>query len=128
MNKINEIEARLQAATPGPWEKSMNKYSVWSNGINDLVCSQVSIRDANFIAHAPEDLRWALDEIKRLKEINKELRREMKHNQDALYHGCGYYSVCWEAGHSCPCASDAPVMQGYSKELWERMAADDGEN
>jgi len=84
VNRINEIEARLQAATPGPWEKSMNKYSVWSNGINDLVCSQVSIRDANFIAHAPDDLRWALDEIKVKDAEIKELELQLKTSR---YHG-----------------------------------------
>lgn len=39
--------------------------------------------------------------------------------EDEREYGCGYYSVCLE--HACPCHPDAPVSQGFSKEIWEKM-------
>lgn len=98
-DRLDEIRARLQAATPGPWcaencgEKS-NEYVVgvafaaddencerplsgWpkfydgdGNEIaarTDMVAAEMATRaDADFIAHAPEDIAYLLGEVARL--------------------------------------------------------------
>lgn len=59
-----EIEARLAAATPGPWEITGGGEYVSGPGI--IVAPDdggVTDADANLIAHAPDDLRWLLDAL-----------------------------------------------------------------
>lgn len=77
------IEARLAAATPGPWEmydsnEGTEYFPMWSvanddyhNPREDGTAFGVSIEcgekaDADLIANAPTDLRRLLDEVKRL--------------------------------------------------------------
>lgn len=95
--EIQEIEGRLSAATPGPWEKEPllkggsvynNKgevISTWGDSGSFLVLGPpqeiyeespskrafTRIQDAELIAHCPTDLRSLLDERKRLAEKNR---------------------------------------------------------
>ena len=69
-DRLQEIRARLDAATPGPWENEFgvvadangnrhyipNEYGDWDNPA-----------DPDFIAHAPADIAWLLDEVERLR-------------------------------------------------------------
>lgn len=52
--RIEEIKARCEAATPGPWDIILNGHNI-----------KVERTPANidFIAHAREDIPWLLDQL-----------------------------------------------------------------
>jgi len=63
MSRIDEIEARLAAATPGPWEavtddhRRSKEHSVWADSKSDYVAEWVATRaDADLLANTPADL------------------------------------------------------------------------
>lgn len=66
------MERRLQAATPGPWvaiepaslSGGLPKTKVMHDGPKAI--DALTVKDADFIAHAPVDLRRCLDEITRV--------------------------------------------------------------
>jgi len=78
-DELQEIEARLHAATEGPWHRGQGYeqedpghyiYSAQDNiGLIVYADAEGIIRevDREFIAHAPSDIRWLLDEVKRLR-------------------------------------------------------------
>ena len=83
MNEIQEIEARLAAATPGPWdvetipETGESRVVVRSNTGDPMLDVSVAphgvrAEDAEFIAHAPEDIRALIAEVKRLEAWKRE--------------------------------------------------------
>ena len=83
MNEIQEIEARLEAATQGPWdfetipETGESRVVVFSNTgdpMLDVSVAPYGVRaeDAEFIAHAPEDIRALIAEVKRLEAWKRE--------------------------------------------------------
>ena len=78
MNEIQEIEARLAAATPGPWSRSghdVGQVVYGPGGQPDLIgpiSTNSDIEDAEFIAHAPVDIRALIDEVKRLEAWKRE--------------------------------------------------------
>lgn len=88
--QLADIEARANAATPGPWNPSWdgsvlsehdNIADVWSN----------NPADCKFIAHAHEDIPLLLEEVKRLRKLIDE------------HHVAGYVT----AGTLCtPCTMD----------------------
>lgn len=70
-DRLQDIRARLRAATPWPWE--------WQ-GLTEEECAEASVRffqphmmgsvrgtDTEFIAHAPADIAWCVSEIERLR-------------------------------------------------------------
>lgn len=72
-DRLAEIRARLNAATPGPWE-----WREWSCGDEAItgpdntgfvvnVDEATPHADADLIAHAPADIAWLLDEVERLR-------------------------------------------------------------
>lgn len=71
MSRRDEIELRLAMATPGPWftDRDDNPNSVRSEhanicGLHDGGQTRDRIdANARFIAHAPDDVRWLLDEL-----------------------------------------------------------------
>ncbi len=77
-DQLSAIRARLDAATPGPWELwygELDWVSVGIDGdtvaecrthINHQFSGWQNRRHATFIAHAPADLRALLDEVERL--------------------------------------------------------------
>lgn len=67
MTSRSEILARLAAATPGPWQEVVRTVvRVESGGrLGAPVGHCDSLRDAELIAHAPDDLRHLLDVIDR---------------------------------------------------------------
>lgn len=76
MDRLDEIRERCEAATPGPWfsHESHNwhkdppkEYFIITRGMREVVASWVETSDAQFIAHAREDIPWLLamlDEMK----------------------------------------------------------------
>ena len=94
--ELAEIEARLLAATPGPWHKLAvttergygthvvsldqpgsdgpeGQVAVWLHGRN--VAAGLSGNDADFIAHAPADIARLLAEVRRLSPALAKVRR-----------------------------------------------------
>ena len=83
MNEIQEIEARLEAATQGPWdvetipETGESRVIVRSNTGDPMLDVSVAphgvrAEDAEFIAHAPKDIRALIAEVKRLEAWKRE--------------------------------------------------------
>ena len=78
---LPSIEARLEAATPGPWHIEHMQHSdgrseiwvqpedehAWSFDCNTYQPSDIDRANADFIAHAPEDIRRLVEEVKRLR-------------------------------------------------------------
>jgi hypothetical protein len=74
-DRLAEIRARLEAATPGPWEWDYNTLGsdIAEVAEPSLTCGRYciggSVRidikadDAQFIAHAPEDIAWLLEQL-----------------------------------------------------------------
>lgn len=88
MTRIDEIRARLDKATPGPWtvnsETGSNEfcdYTVYGiEGVCDAnwasddspafaYCDGMTAEDADFIAHAPEDIRRLLDTLDQIRNV-----------------------------------------------------------
>lgn len=75
---LEPIKERLEAATPGPWdfdtipETGESRVVVRSNTGDPMLdvsvaTHGVSAEDAEFIAHAPEDIRALIGELKDLR-------------------------------------------------------------
>lgn len=79
---LQAIEARLAAATPGPWSRSgydVGQVVYGPGGQPDLIgpiSTNSDIEDAEFIAHAPKDVRALIDEVGRLTVEHLEMRIE----------------------------------------------------
>lgn len=88
-HRISEIKDRLEKATPGPWEADICETGSGVVSDEGWICQlwykteepmENHICNADFIAHAPEDIRFLLDEIDRLQIENKPLTLdEMNH-------------------------------------------------
>lgn len=80
MSRLDDIKARLEAATPGPWrdEGAYSDPRIEPNvvglgddgGCSDPECCggasyHIELTTANgaLIAHAPEDIRWLLEQL-----------------------------------------------------------------
>lgn len=87
MDRLSEIRARCDAATPGPWqhESDYGAYIRDANGAN--VCLLYHSEDAAFIAHAREDIPYLLTEVERLSgdydEANRAYHEWFKEAQNA---------------------------------------------
>ena len=84
MNEIQEIDARLAAATPGQWdvdtipETGESHVVVRSNTGDPMLDVSVATHgvraeDAEFIAHAPEDIRALLGAVKAVREMHRKM-------------------------------------------------------
>lgn len=78
MSRREEIAQRVEAATPGPWRDQSEHMTVYQDFVTldyFLRCATQSqvLADAALIAHAPEDLRWLLDENARLRDVLQQI-------------------------------------------------------
>jgi len=73
---IEEIKARANAATPGPWEYEYYWYydSPQVETLREVVCRVQDEDDGRFIAHARQDIPDLISEITRLTAENEGLR------------------------------------------------------
>ena len=75
-DRLQEIRARLDAATPGPWVVKPPGEGKSSSGIRrgalDIAWSVTAREDADLIANAPADIAWLLAEVERLQRANDE--------------------------------------------------------
>ena len=74
-DRLKEIRARLDAATPGPWDtegpcmSGDGTYGVFADdGAGEpTLALRMSPPDADLVAHAPDDLAWLVAEVERLR-------------------------------------------------------------
>jgi hypothetical protein len=76
-DRLQEIRARLDAATPGPWiiheDEETGQLDPWDDdGMHPILDSQ---SNADLIAHAPDDIAWLLQEVARLTLQERSLKR-----------------------------------------------------
>ena len=70
--QIDAIKARVEAATPGPYTVG---YECDGNGAHEILAGGHVIakvdydKNADFIAHAREDIPALLDEVRRLRDV-----------------------------------------------------------
>jgi hypothetical protein len=72
MTRISEIQDRVDAATPGPWENFPLDWRCVVDPHNDSICDLHTggeIADATFIAHARADVPLLLAEVKKLRDV-----------------------------------------------------------
>jgi hypothetical protein len=96
VSRLDEIKARRAAATPGPWnEAGMHRSPgrpdvVWDRDGRRPIARATWLRDAEFIAHAPDDIDWLIGEVTRLSARVKNLLGEqaagikLMHERDRL--------------------------------------------
>lgn len=90
-NRINEIEARLEAADCGPWARYENEYRIIALDPNDskfaydIADVYSSYADADLIAHAPSDLRYLLSEIKWERSVMEDEVFDLRDQINALW-------------------------------------------
>lgn len=101
MTRLEEIRARLDKATPGPWEARVNdltdeviieheqEYRWQVAWIADTYKRDWAMPDADLIANAPADLAWALSEIERLSKIVEDAVKVLRWDSAACAHNDG---------------------------------------
>ena len=109
--RLDEIQARLSAATPGPWEIiGGNEYLT---GIDVAIGSWdeggIRLRDAEFIAMAPGDVRYLLAELRKAHEALARVEGLHQREVIAVHEGYGEEAICTECGHRWPCDTRAAV-------------------
>ena len=109
MNEIQEIEARLEAATQGPWdvetipETGESRVIVRSNTGDPMLDVSVAphgvrAEDAEFIAHAPEDIRALIDEVKAVRELHRKMPLYDTPADECTEHDQDVYSIELDSG------------------------------
>lgn len=85
-DRLQEIRARLDAATPGPWHvHPVGSIEVRRLDYSGFVVARANHDDdADLIAHAPADLAWLLAEIDALRERVAVLRVEVTDLEDIV--------------------------------------------
>ena len=67
MERLAEIQARLDAATPGEWVRINTGVGVVLPGSTcQFVTRETTVRDATFIANAPTDIAYLLERVRKL--------------------------------------------------------------
>lgn len=69
--RIAQIEERLAAATPGPWQQDLIHDQTYEIRADGYLVAETWDRapDATLIAHAPSDLAWLLGVAKAAREV-----------------------------------------------------------
>ncbi|MGW1533912.1 hypothetical protein [Streptomyces aureus] len=96
---LDAIETRATAATPGPW-RLCDDYSDVLNPDGYQLASYAATADGEFIAHAPEDVRTLVAEVRRLRTELAEY--EPLSPQQCLAGKHADWLVDSEYAHACP--------------------------
>lgn len=105
-SKLDAIAARLESATPGPWEAVTDddgrtkEHSVWSEQSSDYVAEWIVTKpDADLIAHAPADLAALLAVVEALLEARRDLTHNHLHRVPGRWDKDGSFcDVCARVG------------------------------
>jgi hypothetical protein len=105
--QLAEIEARLKAATPGPWEAATTARSVYGTPIHGPFGSRGrpdegphianAFSDAEFIAHAPADVTVLVEAVKALAALKDYSRHRAGCANPGWPCDCGYSDVARRA-------------------------------
>jgi len=104
--RLDEIETRCNAATPGPWTDRETGYSktgraggecyhevLFPLGLDDYWQGRIDIHlnaeDAAFIAHARDDVPYLAAEVRRLRVENGKLRQVLEFYSDPEIYSLG---------------------------------------
>ena len=113
MNRLNEIEARANAATEGPWEADW-RFTGWDISGNDydddglpaLIASDADGEDADFIAHARTDVPDMAAALRAVLELHDCIEPSLEQERDhGMRDWCGECDTYW------PCATAAAIRQ-----------------
>ena len=127
MNRLDEIEARANAATEGPWFP--NRYSEdWEvcgelddNGNPALVASEAVETDAEFIAHARTDVPDMAAALRAVLEIHQDGGESQGYLDDGSYgdmpHCCTECGSLGEYGVPYPCPTVTAIRQHLGDDL-----------
>ncbi len=87
--ELTAIKQRVEAATPGPWPLVKKGNSVPSLAIEGIcgVMSYSRPANAEFIAHAREDVPALLAEVERLQTRNRTLNHALKQVDELIHDG-----------------------------------------
>mgnify|MGYP000676824464 CR=1 FL=1 len=137
--RIAEIRARVDAATPGPWDERRQDdyacsayYSIWGGETeviatdwNDVQYPPTRRADCDLIANAPADLAYLLAENARLRERVAALEVVAGHVEDAWQdegvHGEGFvFNLNWllsvaRGGELSPYLKDRAALAGQEQ-------------
>ena len=120
MNRLNEIEARANAATPGPWEAGCNdRHVLYVTTENEEFCAEYgpelydsqgffSDDDAEFIAHARADVPEMAAALRAVLELHVRAECPTCGSRDGEgneFHKCdddAYCEECDMEGYPCP--------------------------
>ena len=85
-DRLDEIQARVEAATPGPWEWDSDLCVMLAGyeGQDPVVGVRLSPRsfDADFIAHSREDVPFLLAEVTKFRAIIEEAANTLRATLD----------------------------------------------
>ena len=140
MNRLNEIEARANAATEGPWEWEGEAKAEWEIGANSLVPSRrpddpvlygygydasgIEVKnpaDAEFIAHARADVPDMAAALRAVLEIHQDGGESQGYLDDGHYgdipHCCTECGSLGEYGVPYPCPTVTAIRQHLGDDL-----------
>lgn len=98
--RLGEIENRLNAATPGPWEVYRNdrEVTMWvlsGDGALECYLGYLGNRpenDAEFIAHSPSDVAYLLAELRKRDEVIADAWDEGYERAESDHDGTGFWT------------------------------------
>lgn len=126
MNRLNEIEARANAATEGPWEAKSETPTmagaVWNlritgkPGIRMNVTEwQHGMENAEFIAHARTDVPWLLEQVELR---DKALEAALNEHPIGVFHSfAGDIQWCDACDGPYPCPTVTAIRQHLGDDL-----------
>jgi hypothetical protein len=97
--RLDEIQARLDAATPGPWKlfgtlaqwESEEDLSFGPDDAPEVGTVSEGLGDADFIANAPADMPYLLAELRKAREALARVEAECRY-LDTLADGDRHYA------------------------------------
>ena len=101
MNRLNEIEARANAATEGPWNVFMGRIDHPGRSLVAVAYDVAREEDAEFIAHARTDVPALVAALRAVLELHK---REESPSGD-------YCDECFPNEWHWPCSTVATIRQ-----------------
>lgn len=118
MNRIEEIRAREQAATPGKWYE--DGWALWDDESDEYVALHDTSADAQFIAHAREDIPYLLSEVDRLtSEIEQYRQQEEEGLLVRMPFPIGSKVYCVHTEGALRWKVTKQVAHGYSESKWQ---------
>ena len=127
MNRLNEIEARANAATEGPWWADW-RFTDWEvcctvgdHGLPALIASDADGEDAEFIAHARADVPDMAAALRAVLEIHQDGGESQGYLDDGSYgdlpNCCTECGSLGEYGVPFPCPTVTAIRQHIGDDL-----------